>query len=107
MIRLAMTNASGESTTATGSRYGRSASGTVRRNAPSDSGAPAYISTLAEVTSPTSDFQLGNGSRNSKPAPNAKIRLTHGIPRLSTQPKICGKYRFLARPYPTREVEVW
>ena len=29
---------------------------------------------------------------------NAKISPTHGMPFLSTLPKICGKYRFLDRP---------
>src|SRR5215467_10411150 len=98
MSRFAMQNASGARTTAPGSRYGLSASGTWRRNAPSDSGAPAYISTLADVTSPTRALQLGNGSRNTRPKTNAMIRLNHGMPRLSTQPKNGGKYRFLDRP---------
>ena len=29
---------------------------------------------------------------------NAAISPTHGMPLLLTRPKICGKYRFLARP---------
>src|SRR5262252_4319627 len=98
MIRLEMMNATGAITEAPGIRYGRSASGTVLRNAPRDSGAPAYISTLAEVTRPTSECQLGNGSRKNSPATNARSRLTHGTPRASVLWKICGKYRFLARP---------
>src|SRR5215470_14193371 len=98
MIRLAITNASGASTAAPGTRYGRSASGTCLRSAPRDSGAPAYISTLADVTSPTRELQLGNGSRNTRPNTNERIRLNHGMPRLSTQPKNGGKYRFLDRP---------
>src|SRR5216683_26404 len=98
MIRLAMMNASGAITVAPGIRYGRDASGTCPRNAPRDSGAPAYISTEAEVTRPTSECQLGNGSRKNSPATNARIRLTQGTPRLSVLEKICGKYRFLARP---------
>ena len=60
------------------------------RNEVRDSGAPAYISTLALVTRPTSDFQLGNGSRNSRPNANAMIRLNHGTPFRSTHWKICG-----------------
>ena len=65
------------------------------------------MSTLAPVTRPTSDFQLGNGSRKNRPNTNAMIRLNHGTPFRSTHWKGCGKYLFLARPYPTREVEVW
>ncbi len=38
-----------------------------RRSAPRASGAPAYMSTEALVTTPTSLFQLGNGSRKSRP----------------------------------------
>ncbi len=98
MSMLARKNASGAMTTAPGIRYGRSASGTCPRKAPSASGAPAYISTLAEVTRPTRECQLGNGSRNSRPARNATIRLTHGMPFLSTFWKGCGKYRLRARP---------
>jgi len=40
------------------------------------------MSTLAPVTTPTSDFQLGNGSRNRQPNTNAMIRLNHGTPFL-------------------------
>ena len=88
----------GASTAAAGIRYGRSASGTWLRNAPRDSGAPAYMSTLAPVIRPTSERQLGNGSRNSSPNRNAKISPTHGTPLASVLAKICGTYRFLARP---------
>src|SRR5580658_721496 len=98
MISQAKMNASGDIQTAHGIRYGRSASGTCLRNAERASGAPAYISTLALVTRPTSDFQLGNGSRNTRPMMNAVIRLNHGTPFLSVQRKTGGKYRFLARP---------
>ena len=66
--------------------------------APRDSGAPAYISTLAPVIMPTSERQLGNGSRKSSPNRNAKISPTHGTPLALTRPKNCGAYRFLARP---------
>ena len=44
----------------------------------------------AEVTRPTSECQLGNGSRNSSPNRNAMIRLNHGMPFLSTLAKSCG-----------------
>src|SRR5579863_3812476 len=91
MISQAKMNASGDIQTAPGIRYGRSASGTCLRNAPRDSGAPEYISTEAEVTRPTSCFQLGNGSRNSSPSRNDRMRLTQGTPRLSVLVKICGK----------------
>src|ERR1700733_8116740 len=106
MIRLATMNASGEITTALGSRNGRSAPGRFRRRAPMESGAPAYMSTLAEVTRPTSECQLGNGKVKTRPAMNATIMPNHGTPRRSTAPKMLGKYLFLARPYDTREVEV-
>ena len=79
-------------------RYGRFASGTCPRKAPRDSGAPAYISTLAPVMMPTSERQLGNGSRKSSPNRNAKISPTHGMPVALVLPKNCGAYRFLARP---------
>src|SRR5262249_36193064 len=105
MIRLAMMKATGAITGAAGSLYGRFASGNSPRSAPSDSGAPAYISTLAEVTSPTKALQLGNGSRNTRPARKARIRLTHGMPFLPTLPKTGGWYRFRDRPYPTRDPE--
>src|SRR6516165_6241905 len=98
MSRLAMANESGAITWAYGIRYGRTASGTWLRNAPRDSGAPAYISTLAPVIRPTSECQLGNGSRKSRPIRNAPISPTHGMPLGLTLPKIWGAYRFLARP---------
>src|SRR5262245_31932698 len=80
MISPATMNASGDSTFAMGNRYGRSASGSRLRKTPSDSGAPAYISTLALVISPTSDCQLGNGRKQMQPATNATISPTHGTP---------------------------
>src|ERR1700733_1599696 len=91
MISQAKMNASGARTVAPGIRYGRGASGTCLRKALRASGAPAYISTDAEVTRPTSDFQLGNGSRNSRPSKNARIRLNHGTPFLSVQRNGVGK----------------
>ena len=80
--RFATTKASGASTEPAGARYGRSASGSRRRNTPKESGAPAYISTLALVISPTSDLQLGNGRKQTQPTTNAVMRPTHGTPRL-------------------------
>src|SRR6266567_1985834 len=98
MIRLATTNESGPSTVNPGIRYGLFASGTCLRKDARASGAPAYISTLAEVTKPTSSCQLGNGRKTTRPMTNEKIRPNHGTPRLSVLPKIGGKYLFLARP---------
>src|SRR5579872_3799249 len=98
MMKFAAMNASGASTVAAGIRYGRVASGTWLRNAASDSGAPAYISTVADVISPTSDCQFGNGSRNGMPTRNEMMSENHGTPRLSVQVKIGGKYRFRPRP---------
>jgi hypothetical protein len=48
------------------------------------------MSTLAEVTRPTRECQLGKGSRNSRPNRNAMIKLNQGTPRLFTLVKICG-----------------
>ena len=73
----------GRAHAAAGIRYGRSASGTWLRNAARDSGAPAYMSTLAPVITPTSERQLGNGSRKSSPNRNAQISPTHGTPLAS------------------------
>ena len=70
-------------TGAAGRRYGRSASGRRLRKTPSASGAPAYISTLALVIRPTSDFQLGNGRKQMQPSTKAVSRPSHGIPRRS------------------------
>src|SRR4051812_19619552 len=81
MIRLATMKASGDRISAAGSRYGRSASGSRRRKAPSESGAPPYISTEALVIRPTSDCQLGNGRKQMQPVTNAAIRPTQGTPR--------------------------
>ena len=78
MIRPETTNASGARTPAAGIRYGRSAFGSCLRKTPSESGAPAYISTLALVISPTSDCQLGNGRKQMQPTMNAVITPTQG-----------------------------
>jgi hypothetical protein len=48
------------------------------------------MSTLAPTMMPTSERQLGKGSRKSSPNRNAKISPTHGTPLLLTLPKICG-----------------
>src|SRR5260370_40069747 len=91
VVRLAKGNASGATTEAPGIRYGRSASGTWRRNAPSDSGAAAYTSTLAEVIRPTRACQLGNGNRKTRPSTNDMIKQNQGTPFLLTIRKVCGK----------------
>src|SRR6266702_2503952 len=80
MIRFATTKASGESTEAPASRNGRSHSGSLLRKTPNASGAPAYISTLAEVMKPTRVCQLGNGRKQMQPITYAVIRPTHGTP---------------------------
>src|SRR5215475_10227358 len=90
MSRQEMTNAAGARNPAQGRRYGRLASGTCRRKAPTDSGAPAYISTLAPVMMPTIERQLGNGSRKTSPNRNAKMSPTHGTPLPLTRSKPCG-----------------
>src|SRR6476619_5569403 len=91
MIRPETTNASGESTWAAGSRYGRSAFGSRRRKTPSDSGAPAYISTLALVIRPTSDCQLGNGRKQMQPTMNEVITPAHGTARAFSRSYHSGK----------------
>ena len=85
-----MAKATGDRTPATGSRNGRSWSGSRLRNTPSDSGAPAYISTDALVIRPTSDCQLGNGRKQMQPVTKAAIRPTHGTPRALVHSKIDG-----------------
>src|SRR4051794_28513126 len=84
MIRPEMVNPKGAMNPAIGSLYGRSASGSRLRKAPSDSGAPAYISTLALVINPTRDCQLGNGRKQMQPVTNAPISPTQGTPRSLT-----------------------
>src|SRR3954447_7956950 len=84
MISPEIVTPNGAMKPAMGSRYGRSASGKRLRNAPSDNGAPAYISTLALVISPTRDCQLGNGRKQMQPVTKAPIRSTHGTPRSLT-----------------------
>src|SRR5260370_17836014 len=104
MSRSATTNAAGASTMAHGMRYGRFASGTCPRKAPRESGAPAYISTLAPVIRPTSECHLGNGSRKSSPNKNAKITPTHGTPLALHLLQTFGAYRFLRGPHLTPHV---
>jgi hypothetical protein len=93
-----MMKATGASTVAPGIRYGRSASGTWRRKAPMDSGAPAYISTLAPVIRPTSECQLGKGSRKNSPMMKAQKSPIHGMPFRSVLVRAAGAYLFRARP---------
>src|SRR4051794_7567932 len=91
MIRPEMLNPRGAITSAAGSTYGRSALGSRRRNAPRDSGAPAYISTLALVMSPTSDCQLGNGRKQMQPTMNEVITPAHGTARAFSRSYQFGK----------------
>src|SRR3954453_8021089 len=106
MSRLATTKASGARTVPAGARYGRSCSGNRLRNAPKASGAPAYMSTLALVIRPTSDFQLGNGRKQMQPTMKATISPNHGTPRSFVFSNAVGTYPFLLSPYATREVDV-
>src|SRR3954454_10514508 len=98
MTRPEMTNPNGAMNSAAGNRYGRSASGRRRRKAPRDSGAPAYMSTLALVISPTSDCQLGNGRKQMQPITNAVTTPNQGTPRLLSRSKICGTYPLRDKP---------
>src|SRR5262245_11573674 len=102
MMKFATTNASGEKTPPSGSFHGRSAFGRRRRNTPNDSGAPAYIRTLALVIRPTSDCQLGNGRKHMQPTTNANRTPNHGTPRALSRSKIVGTYPLRLSPYDTR-----
>src|SRR3954454_11406203 len=82
MIRPDTAKASGAMIPAAGTRYGRSAFGSCLRNTPRDSGAPAYISTLALVISPTSDCQLGNGRKQKQATTEEEIAPLHRTERL-------------------------
>src|SRR4051794_8812280 len=90
MIRPEMTKANGHRNSARGSRKGRSASGSRLRKTPSESGAPAYISTEALVISPTSDCHEGNGRKQMHPVMNAAISPTQGTARLLVHSNIDG-----------------
>src|SRR3954467_5467270 len=90
MMSPEMMKATGHSTSAMGSRNGRSASGSRRRKTPSESGAPAYIRTDALVISPTSDCQDGNGRKQMQPVTNAAIRPTQGPLRRLVHSNIDG-----------------
>src|SRR6478736_775899 len=81
MIRLEIAKPTGDRIPTAGRRNGRSWSGSRLRNALSDSGAPAYISTDALVIRPTSDCQLGKGRKHTQPMTKAVITPNHGTPR--------------------------
>src|SRR5205807_10456241 len=106
MIRLATMNATGDQNQPPGSRYGRGRSGSCLRRQPKASGAPAYISTLAEVTNPTSFCQVGNGRKTMRSMTNAKSRPNQGTPRLVVRSKRAGTYPLRDRPQETRELAV-
>src|SRR4051794_40285250 len=91
MSKFATMNARGAITPADGKRYGRSASGSRLRYTASDSGAPAYINTLALVIKPTSDCQLGNGRKQMQPTTNEVMRPNHGTRRFVVRSKTSGK----------------
>src|SRR5262245_22672758 len=91
MIRLATTKASGARSSPAGSRNGRSAYGIRRRSAPNESGAPAYIKTLALVIRPTRDCQLGNGRKQMQPTTNDVMTPSQGTPALLVRSKATGK----------------
>src|SRR3954453_4047117 len=91
MIRPGTAKASGAMPPGAGTRYGRSAFGSCLRNTPRDSGAPAYISTLALVISPTSDCQLGKGRKQMQPTTKAVITPTQGTRALLSHSYASGK----------------
>src|SRR3954453_1696093 len=81
MIRFAETKPAGDRIRYAGSRYGRARFGSRLRSAYSDTGAKAYMIAVAEVTSPTSDCQLGNGRKAISPTMNASRIELIGTPR--------------------------
>ena len=81
MISLAAMNDSGAMTPAAGIWYGRTRSGSALRSAARVSGANPYMITVADVTSETSDCQLGKGRNAMIPTTNATAVETHGMPR--------------------------
>src|ERR1022692_2038860 len=81
-MQLAKTNASGQSTPAAGRRYALGRSGSLRRRPASESGAIAYIRTVAEVTRATNPAQLGNGKKVSMPMTKQMMIEVSGTPCL-------------------------
>src|SRR2546429_9630875 len=81
MSRFATTKATGASTEPAGAREGRSASGRRRLKTPKESGAPAYISTLALVINPPSERQLRNGRKQMQSTMKAVMSPNQGTPR--------------------------
>src|ERR1700760_864958 len=81
MISFAAMKDSGAMNPAAGILYGRSRSGSALRSAASVSGANPYMITVADVTSETSDCQLGNGRNAMMPTTKATTVDTQGMPR--------------------------
>src|SRR5580692_10693831 len=81
-IMFAKMNAAGQSTVAAGRRYGRGRPGSCFRSPARDSGAIAYMSTVAEVTRPTSPAQLGKGRNVRRPMTKQMRIEINGTPRL-------------------------
>ena len=97
---------SGASTAAAGTRYGRGASGSCRRSAPTASGAPPYISTLTDTMSSMSFCQLGKGRNKMTPTMNDVTTPSQGTLLPVSDWKDRGKYPLRDRPYDTRDVAV-
>src|SRR3982751_3300823 len=91
MIKPDTTKAVGARMPAAGMRYGRSALGRRLRSTPRESGAPAYIKTLALVISPTRDCQLGNGRKQMQPTTKEVITPIHGTLRPLSRSYQLGK----------------
>src|ERR1700735_1582060 len=103
MIRLETTKATGAQNSPARRRNGRGASGFCRRSAPRANGAPAYMSTVAEVMKPTRLCQPGKGRKRISPMTKAKIRPTHGTwVFLVVFSKASGMAPFLERPKVSR-----
>src|SRR3954449_217433 len=98
MISPEIVKPNGAMNPAIGRRYGRSALGRRLRKAPSDSGAPAYINTLALVIRPTRDCQLGKGRKQMQPVTKAAMSPTQGTPRSLTHSNGVGTYPLRESP---------
>ena len=88
-------------------RNGRRQSGFWWRRAPRASGAPAYMSTVAEVMKPTSFCQPGKGRNSSSPIRKAKMSPKKGTcVFLVVFSKRAGTWPFLLMPKVSRLVVV-
>src|SRR5664279_3161178 len=102
MMRFAEQKAVGSRIFGAGIRYGRVRSLSVLCRAARATGANAYMTAVAPVTTLTSLFQLGNGPNAISPT-TAASRIDHtGTPRLSTLARTLGISDSSPRAYDSR-----